>query len=193
MLSGFLLRADAGLAQQALPVLRTLLGLIPFAGAAMQRLLTGAGHRPLHHLHSPCLHRNSDHLAGYGGTQPAPRADSAVAPRGSLRRPSFSSSSLCRVWSGARQRLKRGHGTWLACRSLLHWLPRPQLAIWLGGLVLVLLHCVAGDSHCASIAAIRYALSTLVVLLCCAHPDRTRLSGRWLAMDYSRRRSGWRV
>jgi len=40
-------------------------------------------------------------------------------------------------------------------------------------------------SHCASTPPFD-TRSARSCVLCCAHPDRTRLSGRWLAMDYSR-------
>jgi len=160
MLSGFLLRADAG-AQQALPVLRTLLGLIPFAGAAMQRLLTGAGtDLSTIYIHHACTATLIIWLVTVEHSRrlvPTARSLAWIAP------PTlFLSFFLVPGLEWRTAAVEKGPWYLVGLQEFLHWLPRPQLAIWLGGLVLVLLIALPRFPLRFD-AAIRYALSTLVV------------------------------
>ena len=160
MLSGFLLRADAA-AQQALPVLRKLLGLIPFAGAAMQRLLTGAGaDLSTIYLQHACTATLIIWLVTVEHSRrllPTARSLAWIAPPILLL-------SLFLVpgleWRTAA--VEKGPWYLVGLQEFLHWLPRPQLTVWIGGLVLVLLISLPGFTAPLDVAA-RYALSTLVL------------------------------
>ncbi len=160
LLSGFLLRADAA-AQQALPVLRTLLGLIPFAGAAMQRLLTGTGaDLSTIYLHHACTATLVIWLVTVEHTRrilPAVQSLACIAVP-TLLLSFFLVPGL--EWRTAA--VEKGPWYLVGLQEFLHWLPRPQLAVWIGGLVLVLLILLPGFPSHIHLAP-RYALGTVVL------------------------------
>jgi hypothetical protein len=134
MLSGFLLRADAA-AVQALPVLRTLLGFVPLIGTGMRRLLTGSGADLstiyLHHACTATLIIWLTTVEHSRQIMPTVRALMWTLP------PVLLLSAL--VVPGLEWRasaVEKGPWYLVGLQELLHWLPRPQIAVWLGGAVL---------------------------------------------------------
>jgi hypothetical protein len=160
MLSGFLLRADAA-AQQALPILRTLLGLIPFAGAVTQRLLTGAGaDLSTIYLHHACTATLIIWLVTVEHSRrlvPTARALAWIAPP-TLLLSLFLVPGL--EWRTAA--VEKGPWYLVGLQEFLHWLPRPQLTVWIGGLVLLLLILLPRFPSHFDLAP-RFALSTVVL------------------------------
>ncbi|MFP5229586.1 MAG: DUF4405 domain-containing protein [Acidobacteriota bacterium] len=137
MLSGFLLRADAA-AEQALPVLRTLLGFIPFAGMAADRLLTGSGtNLSTIYIHHACTATVILWLVTVEHTRRIlPTAWSLlwIAPPILLL-----SAVLVPGLEWRTSAVEKGPWYLVGLQEFLHWLPRPQFVVWVGGVVLVLL------------------------------------------------------
>lgn len=137
MLSGFLLRADAA-AGQALPVLRSLLGLILFFGTAMQRLLTGTGaDLSTIYLHHACTATLLIWLVTVEHTRrvlPTAQSLAWMAPPVLLL-----SFLLVPALEWRASGVEKGPWYLIGLQEFLHWLPFPQLAVWFGGGILLLL------------------------------------------------------
>ncbi len=137
MLSGFLLRGDAA-AVQALQVLRSLLGFVPLFGAALARLLTGSGSDLftiyLHHVCTATLVIWLVAIEHSRRMMPGARAVGWTLPPVLLL-------SLLLVpgleWRAAA--VEKGPWYLVGLQELLHWLPQPQIAVWLGLAALALL------------------------------------------------------
>ena len=136
MLSGFLLRADAA-AVQALPVLRTLFGFVPLIGTGLRGLLTGSGtDLSTIYLHHACTATLIIWLTTIEHSRqivPTVRALTWILP------PVLMISVLAvpgLEWRAAA--VEKGPWYLVGLQELLHWLPRPQFAVWLGGAVLSL-------------------------------------------------------
>lgn len=170
MLSGFLLRADAG-AQQALPVLRTLLGLIPLAGASLNRLLTGTGtDLTTIYIHHACTAT----LILWLVTVEHARRILPTAASLLWMAPLIVLLSLLLVpaleWRTAA--VEKGPWYLVGLQEFLHWLARPQIAVWLGGAALVLLiglpklpiHYDVSARYALGAAMALYAALTLIGL-----------------------------
>lgn len=161
MLSGFLLRADSA-ATQAVPVLRTLLRAIPFLGAALRNLLTGTGaDLSTVYIHHACTATLIIWLVTIEHSRlimPSAQSLMWIMPPVVL-------FSLLLVpgleWraSGAEK------GPWylVGLQELLHWLPRPQVAVW-GGIaglsLLVLLPTLPSQFQTST----RWTLATATLL-----------------------------
>ncbi len=129
MLSGFLLRGD-GAAVQALPILRTLLGFVPLIGAALPRLLTGAGSDlSTIYLHHACTAT----LVIWLVTVEHSRRIVPGAREVWWTLPVVLLPSLFLVpgleWRSSEVEL----GPWylVGLQELLRWLPQPRVAVWL--------------------------------------------------------------
>ena len=137
MLSGFLLRADAA-ALQALPVLRSLLGMMPMVGAGLRRLLTGSGpDLSTIYLHHACTATLFIWLVTVEHSR-------RIVPTTWSLAWTFPPVVLlsCFLVPGLEWRaLPVEKGPWylVGLQEFLHWLPRPQATIWLGAVGLVLL------------------------------------------------------
>ena len=139
MLSGFLLRGDAG-ATQALQVLRSLLGLVPLFGAALSRLLTGYGSDLttvyLHHAATATLILwlvTIEHARRI-----LPRAQTILW---SLPPLLLASLFLVPGLDGRASAAEKGPWYLVGLQELLHWLRWPRVALWalLAGLLLLVL------------------------------------------------------
>ena len=180
MLSGFLLRADAA-AQQALPVLRTLLGLVPFAGAAMQRLLTGAGaDLSTIYLHHACTATVIIWLVTVEHTRrimPTAQSLAWIAPPVLLL-----SFLLVPGLEWRTSAVEKGPWYLVGLQEFLHWLPALNSLSGLGAAILVLLILLPVIP-----IPLRLACSIRAqhpwCFLCCVHPDRADSARRWLAME----------
>ncbi len=130
MLSGFLLRADAA-AVQALPVLRTLLGFVPFLGTVLRQFLTGSGaDLSTIYLHHACTATVIIWLiTAEHSRRILPAAHSYVWVL-----PPLLIASLLLVPSLEWRVSTVEKGPWylVGFQELLHWIPAPQAAVWLG-------------------------------------------------------------
>jgi hypothetical protein len=168
MLSGFLLRADAA-AAQALPVLRSLLGFFPLIGAGVQRLLTGTGgDLSIIYLHHACTATLIIWLVTVEHSRqimPTGRSFAWMTP------PILLLSGLLvpgLQWRGAP--VEKGPWYLVGLQELLHWLQRPQIAVWLGGVGLGLMillpklppHLYTTTRWTLGISALFYAALTMV-------------------------------
>lgn len=137
MLSGFLLRGDTT-TLQALQVLRTMLTLVPLVGAGMSRLLTGSGQDLFTvYLHHACTATLVIWLVTIDHSRrimPSARALWWILP-GVLLPALFLVPAL--EWRAAA--VEKGPWYLIGLQELLHWLPQPQLAVWLLAAGLVLL------------------------------------------------------
>ena len=137
MLSGFLLRGDAA-AAQALPVLRNLLGTVPLLGAGLRRLLTGSGSDlSTIYLHHACTATVTLWLVTVEHSRrilPAARSLWWTFPPilvlALLLAPELE-------WRASA--IEKGPWYLVGLQELLHWLPRPQVALWIAGAGLALL------------------------------------------------------
>ena len=137
MLSGFLLRGD-GAAVQALHILRSLLNLVPWLGASLTRMLTGSGPdlRTVY-LHHACTATIVIWLITVEHARRIlPRAQTAAQ----MLPPLAILSALLIPWLGSRtEAVEKGPWYLVGLQELLHWLPWPQLSLWFGLIVLLLL------------------------------------------------------
>ncbi len=139
MLSGFLLRSDAA-AVQALQILRTLLGFVPLFGIALSRLLTGStSDLSTIYIHHVCTATLVIWLVTVDHSRrimPETRAIWWTLPAVLL--PSIFLVPGLQWRSAAAEK-----GPWylVGLQEELHWLPQPQVSIWLGfaGLLLLIL------------------------------------------------------
>ncbi len=138
MLSGFLLRSDAA-AVQALQILRTLLGAMPLIGAALSRLLTGSGSDLttvyLHHACTATLILWLVTIEHARRIMPTMRAAGWTLPPLLLLSLLFVPGL---AWVGTA--VEKGPWYLVGVQELLHWLPQPEIAVWLGfgGLALLI-------------------------------------------------------
>ena len=137
MLSGFLLRADAP-AVQALPVLRTLLGYVPLVGSALRQLFTGSGADLstiyLHHACTATLILWLITVEHARRILPGARSLAWVLP------PLLVVSLL--LVPGLEWRaeaVEKGPWYLVGLQEMLHWMPEPQVVIWLGLAAIALL------------------------------------------------------
>jgi hypothetical protein len=140
MLSGFLLRGDAP-AVQALQILRLLLGLVPLLGTALSRLLTGSGpDLTAVYLQHACTATLIIWLVTIEHARRIlPRAQAIL-----WTLPPVVALSLFLVPGLVSRGASIEKGPWylVGLQELLHWLPWPQVAVWLallGLLALILL------------------------------------------------------
>ncbi len=137
MLSGFLLRSDAA-ATQALHIARSLLALIPLAGSMLSSLLTGTGpNLTVVYLHHACTATVILWLITVEHSRrilPGARSTFWILPPAVLL-------SLLLVpgleWRTAG--VEKGPWYLLGLQEMLHWMPDPRAAIWLGIVALLLL------------------------------------------------------
>jgi hypothetical protein len=137
MLSGFLLRGDAP-AIQAMQILRSLLGFVPLIGITLSRLLTGSGSNLITvYLHHACT---ATLIIWLVTVEHARR----ILPRARAiwwTLPPVVALSLFLV-PGLESRvasIEKGPWYLVGLQELLHWLPWPQVAVWLALLALSLL------------------------------------------------------
>ena len=139
MLSGFLLRADAA-AMQALPILRSLLDTIPLLGAGLRRLLTGSGtDLSTIYLHHACTATVIIWLVSVEHCRRiVPTAFSVAWVLGPVLLLSLLLAPELEWRSSA---VEKGPWYLVGMQEFLHWLPRPQVAVWIGasGIVLLIL------------------------------------------------------
>lgn len=139
MLSGFVLRGDAE-ALQAMQVLRTMLGFMPFVGSDLARLLTGSGAGlSTIYLQHACTATLVIWLVTIDHSRrimPEGRAVWWTLP-GVLLLSLFLVPGL--EWRGAA--VEKGPWYLVGLQEFLHWMPQPQIAIWLvlTGLALLIL------------------------------------------------------
>jgi hypothetical protein len=137
MLSGFLLRADAA-AMQALPVLRNLLAAFPVVGTGLRVLLTGSGADLstiyLHHACTATLILLLVTIEHSRQIVPTGRSLLSVALPASLI-----SLLLVPGLEWRTSAVEKGPWYLVGLQEMLHWLPRPQIVVWGGILVLALL------------------------------------------------------
>jgi Cytochrome b/b6/petB len=170
MLSGFLLRGD-GPAIQALQILRSLLGFVPLFGVALSRLLTGSGNDlTTVYLHHACT---ATLVIWLVTVEHARR----ILPRAQAiwwTLPPVVALSLLLV-PGLESRvasIEKGPWYLVGLQELLHWLPWPQVAVWLallGLLLLILLPVFSPPLRVwlrwtMAAAALAYAVLTIVGL-----------------------------
>jgi hypothetical protein len=168
MLSGFLLRGD-GPATQALQVLRSLLGLLPGLGAPMARMLTGSGaDLQTIYLHHACTATIVIWLITIEHARrilPSAKAVAWTAP------PVLALAAFLVPWLESRtQPIEKGPWYFVGLQELLHWLPWPQIAVWLAlpGLALLVLLPVFSSGVRKQIkwaltgAVVAYAVLTVV-------------------------------
>ncbi|HEV2484605.1 MAG TPA: hypothetical protein VGT08_03645 [Terracidiphilus sp.] len=168
MLSGFLLRGDAP-AIQALQILRSLLGFVPLIGIALSRLLTGSGSDLITvYLHHACT---ATLIIWLVTIEHARR----ILPRTLAiwcTLPPLLTLSLLLV-PGLESRvasIEKGPWYLVGLQELLHWLPWPQLAVWLAllaMLVLILLPVFSPPLRvwlrwAMAVATLAYAVLTVV-------------------------------
>lgn len=139
MLSGFLLRSDAD-ATQALHIVRSLLAIFPLIGSALPSLLTGSdSNLTVVYLHHACTATLILWLITVEHSRrilPGVRDLLWTLPMVAL--PSlFLVPGL--AWRAAG--VEKGPWYLVGLQEMLHWLPTPQVAIWLGiaGLLLLVL------------------------------------------------------
>lgn len=170
MLSGFLLRGDAA-ALQASQILRTLLGFVPLIGAELPRLLTGAGSD----LFTVYLqHACTATLVIWLVTVEHSRI---ILPRARAvwwTLPPLLLLSLLFVpglgWRAAA--VEKGPWYLVGLQELVHWMPRPQIAVWLMLVFLALLILLpklplllrSRLKWTLAVASIAYAALTLIGL-----------------------------
>ena len=137
MLTGFLLRGDSA-AVQALPILRSLLGLVPVAGAALSRVLAGSDASLstiyIHHVCTATL------LIWLVTAEHARRLfPNARAVAWTLI--TLVPLSLVMVPAIEWRSVGVEIGPWYLAglQEFLHWLPKPGIAVWLGGALLAVL------------------------------------------------------
>lgn len=140
MLSGFLLRGDAP-AAQALQILRSLLGFVPLVGATLSRLLTGPGSDlTVIYLQHACTATLIIWLVTVDHARRIlPRAQAFL-----WMLPPVVALALFLVPGLASRVASIEKGPWylVGLQEFLHWLPWPQVAVWLalfGLLALILL------------------------------------------------------
>ncbi len=170
MLSGFLLRADTA-AIQALQILRTLLGFVPLLGGALPRLLTGSSTDLttvyLHHACTATIILWLITIEHSRRIMPTMRATRWTLP------PLLLLSLL--LIPGLEWRMapvEKGPWYLVGLQELLHWLPKPQVAVWLmlAGLgLLILLPRLPSFFRCRvkwsmAVAVCAYAVLTMVGL-----------------------------
>ncbi len=140
MLSGFLLRGDAT-ALQALQVLRTMLGFVPLMGTQLSRLLTGSGSDLFTvYIHHVCTATVVIWLVTIEHSRrilPTARAAWWTLP-GVLLFSLFLAPGL--EWRAAA--VEKGPWYLIGLQELLHWLPQPQVTVWLALAGLALLLCL---------------------------------------------------
>jgi hypothetical protein len=170
MLSGFLLRGDAP-AIQALQILRSLLGFVPLIGMVLSRLLTGSGSDlQTIYLHHACT---ATLVIWLVTVEHARR----ILPRAQAiwwTLPPVVALSLLLV-PGLESRvasIEKGPWYLVGLQELLHWLPWPQVAVWLALLGLIVLSLLPMFSlrlrswarWTMAFAALAYAALTIVGL-----------------------------
>jgi len=170
MLSGFLLRGDSA-ALQALQVLRALLGFLPLIGNDLSRLLTGSGPDLftvyVHHVCTATLLIWLVTIDHSRRIMPTAQAVWWVLP-GVLLTSLFLAPSL--EWRAAS--VEKGPWYLVGLQELLHWLPKPQVTLWLALIYLALLVVLpkfppsfrTGLKWTLSVATLAYALLTIVGL-----------------------------
>jgi quinol-cytochrome oxidoreductase complex cytochrome b subunit len=140
MLSGFLLRGDAP-AVQALQILRSLLGFLPLVGTTLSRLLTGSGSDlTVVYLQHACTATLIIWLVTIEHARRILPGAQAIF----WTLPPVAALSLFLVPGLVSRGASIEKGPWylVGLQELLHWLPWPQVAVWLallGLLVLILL------------------------------------------------------
>ena len=137
MLSGFLLRGD-GAAIQALQILRSLLMLVPWLGAPLNRILTGSGaNLQTIYLQHACTATIAIWLVTIEHARRIlPRARDFVW----TLPPILALSAFLIPWLENRtQPIAKGPWYFVGLQELLHWLPWPQIAVWIGFAGLLLL------------------------------------------------------
>jgi len=170
MLSGFLLRGDAP-AIQALQILRSLLGFVPLIGITLSRLLTGSGSDlQTVYLHHACT---ATLIIWLVTAEHARR----ILPRAQAiwwTLPPVVGLSLLLV-PGLESRvasIEKGPWYLVGLQEVLHWLPWPQLAVWLALLglsALILLPVFSPPLRVwlrwtMAVAALAYVVLTIVGL-----------------------------
>ncbi len=170
MLSGFLLRGNAD-ALQALQVLRTLLGFVPLIGTQLSRLLTGSGSDLftvyIHHVCTATLVIWLVTIEHSRRIMPTARAVWWTLP-GVLLPSLFLVPGL--EWRAGG--VEKGPWYLVGLQELLHWLPQPQITVWLGlaGLLLLILlpkfplHLRLPFKLTLFVATVAYATLTIVGL-----------------------------
>lgn len=137
MLSGFLLRADAS-ATEALEVLRSLLGLIPWLGSLMTPLLTGSGSDlSVVYLHHACTATIILWLITVEHSRrilPGRRAAVWMLPPALLL-------ALLFVPGLAWQAHAVEKAPWylVGLQEMLRWTPNPRVVLWIGTMILLAL------------------------------------------------------
>jgi len=170
MLSGFLLRGDAP-AIQAMQILRSLLGFVPLIGMALSRLLTGTGaDLQTTYLHHACTATLVIWLVTVEHARRIlPRAQAiwwTLPPVAAL------SLFLAPGLESRGASIEKGPWYLVGLQELLHWMPRPQFAVWLALLGLAVLSLLPIFSlrlrswarWTMALAAIAYAVLTIVGL-----------------------------
>jgi Cytochrome b/b6/petB len=170
MLSGFLLRGDVA-AMQALHVLRSLLDFVPLVGTALSRVLTGSGPDLttvyLHHAATLTL------ILWLVTIEHARRILPSAVTVASIMAPLLVLSFLLVPGIGWRaSAIEKGPWYLVGMQEMLHWLPWPQIAVWLilfGLLLLILLpklsmRLQSGMKLAMAVAAAGYAVFTVVGL-----------------------------
>ena len=153
MLSGFLLRGDTA-ATQALLVLRSLMGFVPLIGAALVRLLTGAGPSLttsyLHHAATFTIVIWLVTIEHARIIMPKTRAVLIV-----LLPVMILSLLLVPGLQWQAGTVEKGAWYLVGLQEFLHWIPWPQLAVWL------------------------FIVSLLLVILLPKLPSKLRRATRW--------------
>ncbi|HWA95775.1 MAG TPA: hypothetical protein VG844_14330 [Terracidiphilus sp.] len=137
MLSGFLLRSDAS-AIQALRIARSLLGLFPLLGSILPSLLTGTGSNlTVVYLHHACTATVILWLITVEHSRrilPGARSTFWILPPAALL-----SFLLAPGLEWHTAGVEKGPWYLLGLQEMLHWMPDPRIAIWLGIAALLLL------------------------------------------------------
>jgi hypothetical protein len=168
MLSGFLLRGDAP-AVQAMQILRSLFGFVPLIGTTLSELLTGSGSDlTAVYLQHACTATLIIWLVTIEHARRIlPRAQALL-----WTLPPVVALSLILVPGLVSRGASIEKGPWylVGLQELLHWLPWPQVAVWLvllGLLVLILLPVCSAPQRvwfrwAMAVATLAYVILTIV-------------------------------